>query len=206
MNSGIYKIRNNKNGKYYIGSSSNLKVRKSYHFSQLRRNIHKNTILQNSFNKYKEINFIFETVELCNPTELIRREQYYIDTLKPPFNIRPIAHSNIGMKYNDKRSPEERERIRLLRVNISPETRDKMRKYKYMLGKKHSDSTKERMRNKKSKPIIQYSLSMVFVREWNSAKEAELIGHYNRIAISNCCNSKTKKSQGFIWKFKNKII
>ena len=53
--------------------------------------------------------------------------------------------------------------------------------------------------NKKSKPIFQYTLDDVFIKEWNSIKEAELeIGK----GIGNCVRGKSKTSNGYKWKFK----
>lgn len=54
MESGVYKISNKINGKVYIGSSCNLKRRKYSHFSKLRKGLHNNRYLQNSWNKYGE--------------------------------------------------------------------------------------------------------------------------------------------------------
>ena len=51
MNSGVYKIENIKNGKFYIGSSINFIKRKSSHFRALIMNKHPNSHLQSSFNK-----------------------------------------------------------------------------------------------------------------------------------------------------------
>ncbi|WP_270943129.1 GIY-YIG nuclease family protein [Romboutsia lituseburensis] len=60
---GIYKIENIKNGKVYVGSTQNIRIRRNSHFSDLRNNRHKNAQLQNSFNKYGEKYFKFEVIE-----------------------------------------------------------------------------------------------------------------------------------------------
>lgn len=97
--SGIYQIVNIINNKIYIGSSSFLSLRKSVHFSLLKKNTHYNKHLQSSFNKYGIKNFIFEIIEECSLEQLIEKEQFYIDTLKPAYNKRLIAESNRGRKY-----------------------------------------------------------------------------------------------------------
>jgi group I intron endonuclease len=79
MNCGIYKIENIKNNKIYIGSSVNLKNREYSHFRMLRKNIHDNEYLQNSYNKYGQDNFEFEIIELCSFDDLISKENYYIN-------------------------------------------------------------------------------------------------------------------------------
>ena len=96
-NIGIYKITNSINGKFYIGSSVDLKKRKRDHLRELRDNIHINGRLQNSFNKYKEKNFRFDVVETVeNKAELRDREQYWMDKTKAynrhiGFNINRLA-------------------------------------------------------------------------------------------------------------------
>ena len=37
--------------------------------------------------KYGYKNFILDIVEYCEPSQLIKREQYYIDKVKPEYNI-----------------------------------------------------------------------------------------------------------------------
>lgn len=81
----IYKIANSINGKFYIGSTKNFRSRKASHLNKLRKNKHDNIHLQRSWNKHGENSFEFCIVEETN--NLFVREQYYLDTLKPAFNI-----------------------------------------------------------------------------------------------------------------------
>jgi group I intron endonuclease len=78
MGCGIYLIENKINNKKYVGSSINIKVRLMNHKYYLRKNYHANNYLQNSYNKYGEENFNFKILELCNETELINKENFYI--------------------------------------------------------------------------------------------------------------------------------
>ena len=82
MGCGIYKITNETDNKVYVGSSLNIKNREYKHFWLLFNNKHDNSYLQNSFNKNGKSKFKFEILEFCNPSELISRENYYIDLLK----------------------------------------------------------------------------------------------------------------------------
>lgn len=82
IQSGIYKIVNKINNKCYIGSSVDIRRRKRYHFSQLRCNKHHSILLQSSFNKNGEKNFILEIIELCDISVLLEREQFYLDKYK----------------------------------------------------------------------------------------------------------------------------
>src|SRR5258706_5268149 len=81
--SGIYKIINLVNKKIYIGSSNNLERRWGEHKNALRNNKHDNSHLQAAWNKYGELSFSFEVLELVMPWSILDREQYWLDELKP---------------------------------------------------------------------------------------------------------------------------
>lgn len=105
--SGIYQIVNKVNGKSYIGSSINLTWRKTKHFTELRNQKHHSIILQKAFNKYNEDNFEFKILANTLPEHLIKLEQWYIDNLKPEYNVCRIAGSCLGVKRS-KESIEKR--------------------------------------------------------------------------------------------------
>ena len=115
MLSGIYKITNTINNKFYIGSAVDLKERKYEHFRKLSKNNHCNILLQNSFNKYKKEFFIFDVLELCDKKDLIIKEQFYLDTLNPVFNICKIAGNKLGVKHKEKSKEKLRETLKLKR-------------------------------------------------------------------------------------------
>lgn len=85
--SGIYQIKNKVNHKIYVGSSINMYLRFLDHRAELRHNTHSNPHLQNAFNKYGEDNFEFSVLQLCDTDILRDLEQWYIDILKPDYNI-----------------------------------------------------------------------------------------------------------------------
>ena len=68
----------------------------------LRANKHRNTHLQNSWNKYGESNFKFDIVEKCSKNDCIIREQHFIDTLKPEYNMLKTAGSVLGYRHTTK--------------------------------------------------------------------------------------------------------
>lgn len=77
---GVYRIVNLKNGRVYIGSTSRFKDRANGHKGNLVYKRHKNTFLQNDFNKCGEEHFVFEVVEVVmEKEERLKREQFYID-------------------------------------------------------------------------------------------------------------------------------
>lgn len=107
--SGIYKILCKKNKKIYIRSAVNLHGRWCTHLWRLKKNIHLNLHLQFAFNKYGEKAFKFEVLEECERENLIEREQHHIDTLKPQFNIRKEARSNLGLSLSEEGKQKLRE-------------------------------------------------------------------------------------------------
>jgi len=92
--SGIYKITNIVNGKFYIGSSIDVEKRWRQHKNKLKNNNHTNIHLQRSWNKYGENSFSLETIEEVGPSSLLDIEQLYLDKLCP---FHPNGY-NIGVK------------------------------------------------------------------------------------------------------------
>ena len=80
MKSGIYKIINKINGKYYIGSSKDISNRIKQHFHNLRHDKHINPYLQRSYNKYGDDAFYHEVVEYVNDHMLFEAEERHIST------------------------------------------------------------------------------------------------------------------------------
>jgi len=132
LNCGIYQVRNLVDGKRYIGSSIDLKARKSQHFSSLRRNCHFNSHLQRSFDKYGINNFVFEILCYAEKDQeyLFLLEENYISFYKANdgafgYNMRLEANTNVGTR----RSEETKLKMSLSRS-----------------GYKHSEEAKEHMR------------------------------------------------------------
>jgi group I intron endonuclease len=102
--SGIYLLHNLVNGKQYVGSSINLKRRFYSYYSPSK--LIDNRYISNSILKYGHDNFTILILELIEQndhikTDLINREQYYIDLLKPILNINPTAGSSLGFKHSE---------------------------------------------------------------------------------------------------------
>jgi len=96
--SGVYEVQNQRNGKRYIGSAVNIRDRWAVHLSTLRQNAHHNSHLQYAFDKYGEEAFMFSVLEHIEDTsQLIAREQYYLNVLKPEYNIAMVAGSKLGV-------------------------------------------------------------------------------------------------------------
>lgn len=95
--SGIYCLRNTIDNRCYVGSAQKLNYRLWNHKHRLIKGTHANNILQNFVNKYGIDSIYFEILEPVDINNLIEREQYYINTLKPEFNILPKAGSSAGV-------------------------------------------------------------------------------------------------------------
>lgn len=89
------------NDKFYIGSSKDFRKRFNEHFRFLKLNKHSNIHLQRAYNIDGLLNFIPVIIELCEKEKLIEREQFYLDTLKPEYNICKIAYSRVGTTFSE---------------------------------------------------------------------------------------------------------
>lgn len=131
MPSGVYQIKNHLNGRCYVGSTTNLRKRHNQHFNALLRGRHHNTNLQRVFDQYGENVLVFSVLEYVDRADLIEREQHYLDTLLPEYNIWPTAGSAAGR-------------------HVSLETRRKLSeanrgKPSGMLGKHHTLAARRKM-------------------------------------------------------------
>lgn len=104
--SGIYKILNCKNNRFYIGSTKNLHKRKQTHFNLLLKNKHPNKFLQNDFNKIGREKFTFivlEQFESIDPGLQFNSEQKYLDQYfdnqNMCYNLSPTVKSITGYKH-----------------------------------------------------------------------------------------------------------
>lgn len=88
MKSGVYKIINKLNGKFYLGVTKDFKSRFRHHKSDLRLNKHHSIILQRAVNKYGIDNFKFEIFIKSPIEELYKLEQTLLTTEKPEYNVR----------------------------------------------------------------------------------------------------------------------
>lgn len=111
---GIYQLVNLVNDKSYIGSSVNLKRRIKEYLNPLyiRRNLEKgNSIIMHAILKYGYANFgirILETITFeaedsksDRRSIILAREQYFLDLIKPEYNINKLAGSNQGRIYSE---------------------------------------------------------------------------------------------------------
>lgn len=102
MSIGIYIIENTVTNDLYVGSSvSDIDERWRSHKRDLKANKHHSSRLQNSWNKYGSEVFQFRVLEICEKEDCIQREQLFIDTLSPCFNMNPTAGNCSGRKFSE---------------------------------------------------------------------------------------------------------
>jgi len=115
------------NTKLYIGLTANYKTRRAGHLLCFRNNRHRNSYLQNLFNKYGESAYHIEIIEVCEKEKLPEREIFWISYYKTTerqygFNLREGGFHG----------------------NATAETREKLRQAN--LGKPMNAATKEKLR------------------------------------------------------------
>ena len=131
---GIYGIENIINGKVYGGQAIDFKNRKKYHFNILKNNKHKNSHLQNAYNKYGKESFIFKILIYCEPFELTRYEQFFVDYYKSfglSYNIRECVDSNLGFHHSE----ESKKKMSIAKSGEN----------NYNFGKHHTEETKRKI-------------------------------------------------------------
>jgi group I intron endonuclease len=211
MNTGVYKIKNLINKNIYIGSSASIGgviSRWKFHKSELLKNKHKNGHLQNAWNKYGERNFQFSILEFCNKKECLNREQYYMDLLKPEYNIYKVAGSPLGRIVSE----QTKEKIRLKRKYqiISEETKKKISLFHK--GKPKSKNHKNKVKSilwgecgiLRSRPAGRFSGNYKFLNIKTNEEiicgKFELSNKYNidRSFVCRMCNNKVNQCKGWV--------
>jgi hypothetical protein len=177
---GIYIIINTKTNKFYIGSSSNIKVRLHDHFTRLRTNKHTNQHLQNSFNTDTIENFDFDILEV---TENLRNiEKIYLEFCfnnykNLLFNKTKMVAGSAGFNFTDL---------------------EKLKMSKSRKGIPKTEDFKRQLRT----PILQYDIYGNFIREHLGIREAAKTVNCNHRTIQYSCNEKNITAKGFVWRYK----
>lgn len=105
---GIYKITNILDGKYYVGRTTEHEKRWKRHLNTLRSGKHPNTKFQNAWNYWGEQSFVFEVVECLDgrpSVELKSREDHYLTICQqdPNTNYNLNYRSDCGVLSDDAR-------------------------------------------------------------------------------------------------------
>ncbi len=184
----LHKDLNNKIGIYkiickthtYIGSSINIYYRLKRHISDLRRKKHANRYMQNTYNKYNELDFLFEIVELCNKEILIDRESYYIK----------LYNSDLNLDLNPTKRVFKEESL----IRISETLKEG-----YKSG---------RIINPSSKIVYRYNVSGEYIDSFPSGVEAAKYLNIASKTVSGAASGRKNSAGGYLWSYtkENTII
>ncbi len=223
----VYKVSNNKNGKIYIGiTSQGIDVRWSKHCSDA--NTDSNFPIHNAIRKYGKENFQIEIIEVINNStdydQLKEREIYWIKEFdsynrEKGYNLTLGGDGTFGRFHSE----ETKDKIRQKTIGhkVSKDTKNRMsesqknvkRNYSALakLSNKRWENPEERekasINNHRNVIILQYNKIGEFILEFRSLSEAaRSLGKDNAHAnISKCAKGKLKTAYGFIWKYKEEI-
>lgn len=201
----IYKITNTITGDFYIGQTHDFEYRMKGHKKKPAPK------MREDVEKYGWDAFKFEIIEECSENVLTERENFYISTLKPPYNSvfkgfersqetrKKISETLMGHEVS------QETRMKLSKSNsgknVSLDTREKISKAMVgksngvtsFLGQKHTLESRMKM----SKPVICVETHEVF---WSIDVAAE---HFN-ISSSNIdavLNGRQLIAGGFHWRY-----
>lgn len=176
--SGIYCIINIESGKRYIGSSLNVYQRLLCHRSLLRNQKHENRKLQSAWNKHKEELFDYYILEFCDKENLINREQFYIDTLNPEYNL-ILKVERVEMSQESKKLMSESRKRGIINGTVTFKT----------------------------KKLYKYDLDGNFICEYSDFKSATEDCKLSTSQITRVLTGQYKRSRNFMWRreFSEKI-
>jgi len=196
---GIYQIRNNINGKTYIGSAKSFHARFRKHKNALVKGAHHAIKLQRAWNKYGADAFSFDPVIICDPENLLMYEQLVMDhanAYRQGYNSAPNAGSSLGIR----RSKETKAKISTAKkgVQLSAEHRKaiglastgriKSAETRAKLSAAHTGKPKSQAQIEKMR---QANLGKTYSDETKRKVSASLIG--NSRALGNVLSDETRK-------------
>jgi len=190
--SGVYCWTNKLNGKKYIGSSKDLgdkthgRLNRYYRKSNLSDSKRGISHIYRALNKHGHSNFMVSILEYCPIERLAEREQFYMDILKPEYNILKLAYTSQGYSH----TAESLELMRGARPHYSPSKEQRLSISQANRGKILSRETRALISKSMSKPIYMYSLNpfkLVSIYTGVVAMKKELKA--NPTLIKQCCET-----------------
>jgi group I intron endonuclease len=186
---GVYALICKVSNKFYVGSSIKLTDRLLDYMQPAYLGQQTNRPILRAIVKYGLINLIFVILETCRVTDVLQREQYWLDLLEPEYNLSPTAGSTLG-------------------VTLSEETKAKMSAIKQGalhpqvprsqcivtgtgFGKSRSAETVALMRTNHphTKRVYQYTSDKVtFVAVYDSIRQAAELTGISRGYLTRCLN------------------
>lgn len=214
----IYAITNIKNGKRYIGSTTDFFQRKFEHLKWLKGNYHHSIVLQRAFNKYSLDCFEFSIIEIVkNCNDLIDLEQKHIN-IKSEYNSNKIAgrppvqsiETIVTDVYGNLVGVYENKILAFNKLGLNISTRKLPFYYSNYLFF-NANSTKEEIqlfvnknktKRRRLRCIYQFDDKLNFIRKWEDVKD--IISKYGNAnyncGITNAIKNK-KRAFGFFWSY-----
>ena len=119
--SGVYCWTNKKNEKRYVGSSVDLSRRFGVYYNLIKvmKSKSGNSYIYSALLKEGYSGFRLDILEYCDKEKIIEREQYYMDLMKPEYNILRYSRSRLGYKESEefKLKHRARKRANMLEIN-----------------------------------------------------------------------------------------
>jgi len=190
---GVYKIENQTTGRIYVGSSVDVKTRIRKHLGALRGDYHTNSRLQYAFNKYGEGDFEINILEETNESNLLNREQFYMDkfsAVTQGYNRCPSAH---GFRHS------EESKIKMSKAKMGQPGYWKNRTIPQEVANKISKTLRGNCNA--AKKIKQLTKQGILIRVWDSATAVQRELNFNSGNIRSCANGRLKSACGFKWSF-----
>jgi group I intron endonuclease len=172
---GIYQIINIIDNKKYIGQSINIKRRWTEHKRDLKKNKHKNLLLQRAWNKYGCESFKFEILVICNKKQLKQKEKETVEKILETkrYNILKNYDSLAGSNnpfYGKTHTKSVKEKLSKLAKN-----RTGFKNGNY--GNKYSNITKIKAgHNKKTKLTNDQVIKIIKMKNITHQKIADIYG------------------------------
>lgn len=202
MASGIYLITCTKNRRRYVGSARNIEIRWGKHRSDLTLKKHHNIHMQRSWDKYGATAFEWAIIEIVDDANLIlSREQFWMDTLHPEFNISPFANrpTMAGHKMPASFSRQLSDRNRKAWASMSPEDRkarghllSERTRQAYADGKlskeraPHSEETRAKIKTARARQSAQQQAKTARKRaDWELGREAREQSRREKVSRAN---------------------
>ncbi len=187
MASGVYIITCTQNGRKYVGSSKDIDGRWFEHRKRLRINRHFNRFLQRSWNKYGSEAFTFAVLELVADVSLLQtREQHWIDTLLPEFNLSPFANrpTTQGLTYSAETRRKMSVGIRKAWQNLTEEERQAwaVSSTRHL----HTDEMRAKGHEGQRRWSARYQEARAIQRlEWEAGRESREQARREKIRLAN---------------------
>jgi group I intron endonuclease len=167
----------------YVGSSVNLYRRLKKYYSKANLSLNSQSKIHNALVHHGHSAFSLTILEYINVTNLaedqiknclIQREQYYIDFIKPEYNILRVAGSLLGFKHSADTILKFKNRIgeKNPMFNKIHSAETKLAMSQIQVGKSLSEETRLRLSLTNSRKVFIFTKSKKIIKDFKSYSEA----------------------------------